>query len=41
MRDTFLADAQPALLAILFGNEARANNYLDNLISHVYLASKL
>ena len=31
MRDTFLAEAQSTLLALLFGNEAQANNYLDNL----------
>ena len=31
MRDKFLADAQSALLALLFGAEAKANSYLDNL----------
>ena len=31
MRDIFLADAQSALLALLFGDEARANTYLDKL----------
>jgi len=36
MRDTFLADAQSALLALLFGNEARANNELDNLARDEY-----
>ena len=36
MRDTFLADAQSALLALLFGNEAQANNYLDKLTRDEY-----
>ena len=36
MRDTFLADAQSALLALLFGDEALANNYLDNLTRDEY-----
>ncbi len=31
MRDTFLADAQSALLSLLFGDEAKANTYLDSL----------
>ena len=31
MRDTFLANAQSALLALLLGDEARANHELDNL----------
>jgi hypothetical protein len=38
MRDTFLADAQSALLALLFGNEAQANNYLDKLTRDEYRA---
>jgi hypothetical protein len=38
MRDTFLADAQAALLALLFGNEAQANTYLDNLTGDEYRA---
>jgi hypothetical protein len=36
MRDTFLAEAQSALLALLFGNEAQANTYLDNLTRDEY-----
>ena len=36
MRDTFLADTQSALLALLFGNEAQADNYLDNLTRDEY-----
>ena len=31
MRDTFLADAQSALLALLFGDAVQADDYLDNL----------
>ena len=38
MRDTFLADAQSALLALLFGDEALANKYLDNLTRDEYRA---
>jgi len=38
MRDTFLADAQSALLALLFGNEAQASNYLDKLTRDEYRA---
>jgi hypothetical protein len=30
MRDTFLADAQSALLALLFGDAVQADDYLDN-----------
>ena len=36
MRDTFLTDAQAAVLALLFGNEAQANTYLDNLTREEY-----
>ena len=36
MRDTFLADAQSVLLALLFGDEAKANSYLDNLTRDEY-----
>jgi hypothetical protein len=36
MRDTFLADAQAALLALLFGDEAQANTYLDKLTRDEY-----
>jgi hypothetical protein len=36
MRDTFLADAQSALLTLLFGDEAQANTYLDNLTRDEY-----
>ncbi len=36
MRDTFLADAQSALLALLLGDEAKANTYLDNLTRDEY-----
>src|SRR6266536_6126218 len=36
MRDTFLADAQSALLALLLGDEAKANAYLDNLTRDEY-----
>jgi hypothetical protein len=36
MRDTFLADAQSALPALLFGDEAKANNYLDSLTRDEY-----
>jgi hypothetical protein len=38
MRDTFLADAQSALLALLFGDEAKADSYLDNLTRDEYRA---
>jgi fumarate hydratase class II len=38
MRDTFLAEAQAALLALLFGDEAQANKYLDNLTREEYRA---
>jgi hypothetical protein len=38
MRDKFLADAQSALLALLFGDEAQANTYLDNLTRDEYKA---
>lgn len=38
MRDTFLTDAQAALLALLFGDAARADNYLDNLTREEYRA---
>ena len=31
MRDIFLADAQSALLALLFGDAVQADDYLDNL----------
>ena len=36
MRDTFLADAQSALLALLFGNKVQANTYLDELTRDEY-----
>jgi hypothetical protein len=36
MRDIFLADAQAALLALLFGDEATASNYLDDLTPDEY-----
>ena len=36
MRDTLLAEAQSALLALLFGDEAKADNYLDNLTRDEY-----
>jgi hypothetical protein len=36
MRDTFLTDTQSALLALLFGDEAQANTYLDNLTRDEY-----
>ena len=36
MRDTFLADAQSALLALLFGDAAKADNELDNLTRDEY-----
>ena len=36
MRDTFLADTQSALLALLFGDAAKADNYLDNLTRDEY-----
>ena len=36
MRDTFLADAQSALLAVLIGDEAAGNNYLDDLTREEY-----
>jgi hypothetical protein len=36
MRDTFLANTQSALLALLFGNEEQANTYLDNLTRDEY-----
>jgi hypothetical protein len=38
MRDTLLADAQSALLALLFGDELQADNYLDNLTRDEYRA---
>jgi hypothetical protein len=38
MRDKFLGDAQSALLALLFGDEAQANNYLDKLTRDEYRA---
>ena len=38
MRDTVLADTQSALLALLFGDEAQANKYLDNLTREEYRA---
>lgn len=38
MRDTFLADTQSALLAVLFGDAAKANSYLDNLTRDEYRA---
>jgi hypothetical protein len=38
MHDTFIADAQSALLALLFGDEAKANTYLDNLTRDEYRA---
>lgn len=38
MRDTFLADAQAGLLALLFGNAAKADSYLDNLTRDEYRA---
>jgi hypothetical protein len=36
MRDTFLADAQSALLTLLFGDAAKAGNYLNNLTQDEY-----
>jgi hypothetical protein len=36
MRDTFLANAQSALLAVFFGDAAQAENYLDNLTRDEY-----
>jgi len=36
MRDTFLSDAQSALLALLFGDSVKADNYLDNLTRDEY-----
>jgi hypothetical protein len=36
MRDTFLGGAQSALLALLFGDAAKADNYLDNLTRDEY-----
>jgi hypothetical protein len=36
VRDTFLADAQSALLAVVFGDEAKANSYLDHLTREEY-----
>ena len=36
MRDTFLADAQSALLALLFGDAVQADDYLDNLTRDEY-----
>lgn len=36
MRDTFLADVQSALLALLFGDAAKADSYLDNLTRDEY-----
>lgn len=36
MRDKFLADAQAALLALLFGDGATGNNYLDDLTRDEY-----
>ena len=38
MRDTFLADAQSALLALLFGDAVQAADYLDNLTGDEYTA---
>ena len=38
MRDTFLADAQSALLALLFGDAVQADDYLDNLTGDEYRA---
>jgi hypothetical protein len=38
MRDTFLAATQSALLAVLFGDQAKANTYLDNLTRDEYRA---
>jgi len=38
MRDKFLADAQAALLALLFGDGTTANNYLDKLTPDEYRA---
>lgn len=38
MRDTFLTDAQAALLALLFRDTEKANNYLDNLTRDEYRA---
>jgi hypothetical protein len=36
MRDTFLTDAQAALLALLFGDAVQADDYLDNLTREEY-----
>jgi hypothetical protein len=36
MRDTFLTDAQSALLALLFGDAAKADSYLENLTRDEY-----
>jgi len=36
MRDKFLADAQAALLALLFGDQATGNTYLDDLTRDEY-----
>src|SRR5689334_18734669 len=38
MRDTFLADAQSALLALLFGDAVQADDELDNLTGDEYRA---
>ena len=34
MRDKFLAHDQSALLALLFGDAAKTDNELDNLVQH-------
>jgi hypothetical protein len=36
MRDRFLANAQAALLALLFGDRAMGNTYLDDLTRDEY-----
>lgn len=36
MRDTFLAEAQSSLLALLFGDAVKADSYLDNLTRDEY-----
>ena len=38
MRDTFLADAQSAPPALLFGDAVQADDYLDNLTGDEYRA---
>ena len=38
MRDTFLTDAQAALFALLVGDAAKADSYLDNLTREEYRA---